>query len=187
MLTHKGTRTLVTPRLTLRRVTCEDAQAMFDNWASDPTVTEFLTWSAHADPTVTTAVIRSWVDAYSQENYYQWVIVPHDVGAPIGTISVVSQSEAAEKAEVGYCIGRTWWHRGIVTEALGAVIDYLFDMVGFNRIEAKHDVRNPHSGGVMKKCGMTYEGTARQNARNNRGLCDTACYAILQSDRNKKM
>ena len=62
-------------------------------------------------------------------------------------------------------------------------MEYLFDEVGMNRIEAKHDVHNPHSGNVMKKCGMAYEGIARSGDRNNRGICDTATYAILRSDR----
>ena len=52
-----------------------------------------------------------------------------------------------------------------------------------NRIEARHDPNNPHSGAVMRKCGMRYEGTSRQADRNNQGICDCARYAILRSDR----
>ena len=44
MLTHKGTQTIETPRLILRRAVREDAEAMFRNWASDPEVTKYLTW-----------------------------------------------------------------------------------------------------------------------------------------------
>ena len=49
---------------------------------------------------------------------------------------------------------KNWWHMGITSEALQCVLDYLFDEVGFYRIESRHDPRNPNSGGVMKKCGM---------------------------------
>ena len=42
-----GTVTLETPRLTLRRLTVEDGPAMYQNWASDPEVTRYLTWPAH--------------------------------------------------------------------------------------------------------------------------------------------
>ena len=59
----------------------------------------------------------------------------------------------------------------------------LFDKVGMNRIEARHDPNNPHSGDVMKKCGMRYEGTMRQADRNNQGICDASCYALLKSER----
>ena len=43
---------------------------------------------------------------------------------------------------------------------------------------------NPHSGGVMKKCGMRYEGTARAADRNNQGICDASYYALLAEERN---
>ena len=92
------------------------------------------------------------------------------------------QKDDIGETEIGYCIGRTWWHKGIVSEALTAVIHYLFAEVGMNRISARHDPNNPHSGGVMRKCGMTYEGTTRSSDRNNQGICDAALYAILRSE-----
>lgn len=84
---------------------------------------------------------------------------------------------------IGYCIGKAWWHRGITSEALKAVMDFLFDVVGANRIEARHDPRNPNSGGVMKKCGMKYEGTLRSAGRNGQGICDECYYALLKEER----
>ena len=69
-----------------------------------------------------------------------------------------------------------------MTEALEAVIQFLFAEVGMNRIEANHDILNPHSGCVMRKCGMKYEGTSRSAGRNNQGICDVAKYAILKTD-----
>ena len=70
-----------------------------------------------------------------------------------------------------------------MSEALGAVIDFLFDEVGVNRVESRHDPRNPNSGAVMKKCGMKFEGTLRQSDRNNQGICDACYYAILADER----
>ncbi len=183
MLTHKGTQTIETSRLILRRAVLEDAEPMFRNWASDQEVTKFLTWPAHSNITVSETVLKSWLQEYEKESYYQWMIVLKELGEPIGSISVVNQRDDIAEAEIGYCIGKAWWHQGIMTEALTAVMDYLFDEVGMNRIEAKHDVNNPHSGGVMKKCGMRYEGTSRQSDRNNQGICDLVTYGILRSDR----
>ena len=183
MLIHKGTQTLETPRLILRRAVREDAAPMFRNWASDPEVTKYLTWPAHSNITVSETVLKSWLQEYEKESYYQWMIVLKELGEPIGSISVVNQRDDIAEAEIGYCIGKRWWHQGIMTEALAAVMDYLFDGVGMNRIEAKHDVNNPNSGAVMKKCGMFYEGTARQSDRNNQGICNIATYGILRSDR----
>ena len=56
MLNHKGTKTIETERLILRQFTMADAPAMYRNWASDPEVTEFLTWPTHASEAVSAMV-----------------------------------------------------------------------------------------------------------------------------------
>ena len=185
MISHKGTQIIETSRLILCRAVREDAEPMFRNWASDPEVTKYLTWPPHGSIEVTQKVLESWLAEYEKDDYYQWMIVLKELGQPIGSISVVRQNERVEEAEIGYCIGSRWWHRGIMTEALAAVIDYLFTEVGMNRVAARHDPNNPHSGGVMRKCGMKYEGTHRACDRNNQGVCDAAQYAILRSDWEK--
>lgn len=179
-MNHVGTKILKTRRLILRPFTMEDAEAMYRNWASDPEVTKYLTWPTHGDVGISRMVLESWVNEYQSKDYYQWAIVFE--GAPIGSIAAVSVSDTDEKVEIGYCIGRKWWHKGIVSEALSAVILFFFEEVGINRIEAKHDANNPHSGGVMRKCGMKYEGTLRQANRNNQGICDSCVYGILRSE-----
>ena len=181
---HCGTECIETERLLLRPFTMEDAPAMFTNWASDPEVTRYLTWPTHDNIDTTAMVLADWIAKYEQPGYYQWAIVPKDIGAPIGSISVVRLNERVGKAEIGYCIGSPWWHRSITSEALGCVIRFLMDKVGAERIEACFDLRNPYSGAVMRKCGMQYEGTQRQAGINNSGKCDLCWYAILASDRN---
>lgn len=181
MLTHKGTQTIETSRLILRKAMIADAEAMFRNWANDSEVTKYLTWTAHKDVDVTKSIIANWVESYQKDDYYQWMIVLKETGEPIGSL-MASCVGRAPAAHIGYCIGKKWWHQGIMTEALRAVIRYLFDEVGFQRIEAMHDPNNPHSGAVMRKCGMTYEGTHRQSDRNNQGICDASYYAILHND-----
>ena len=183
MVTHKGTQTLQTRRLLLRRAVPEDAVPMFENWAKDPEVTKYLTWPPHGSAEISRMVIDSWIASYEKEDTYQWMIVLKDLGAPIGSISVVEQNGDIGKAEIGYCIGKAWWHQGIMSEALQAVMDFLFDEVDMNRLEARHDPRNPHSGAVMKKCGMKYECTLRQSDRNNQGICDASVYGLLREDR----
>ena len=111
-----------------------------------------------------------------------WAITVKEEGDdPIGSISVVKHDSEIGKMEIGYCIGRHWWHKGIMTEALGAVIDHLFHNVGAQRIEACHDPRNPNSGAVMRKCGMVFEGMLRRSGRNNQGICDVCWYASISS------
>ena len=181
---HCGTQTLETERLILRRFTVRDADAMFTNWASDPEVTRYLTWPAHAGVETSRAVLADWTAAYAQESCYQWAIVLKDrADEPVGSIGAVDVSDDIAAVQIGYCLGRRWWHQGIMSEALLAVMDFFFDAVGCNRVAGRHDPRNPHSGMVMQKCGMKYEGTQRSADRNNQGICDTSWYALLKDER----
>ena len=182
-MNHRGTGTIETERLILRRFSMDDAEAMYRNWASDPEVTKYLTWPTHESVDVTKEVLEEWISSYALKNFYQWAIILKEHGSdPIGGISAVKMNDDIGMVHIGYCIGRDWWHKGIMTESLNAVIDFFFDEVGANRIESRHDPDNPHSGMVMKKCGMKYEGTMRSADRNNQGICDTCCYAVLKSD-----
>lgn len=184
---HCGTHELETQRLTLRRFRIDDALAMYENWASDDEVTRFLTWPTHTGVDVTRSLLADWVTHYDDPRYYHWAIVLRDRGdEPIGSIAAMHMDDAVSMVHIGYCIGRAWWRQGIMTEALRAVMDFFFDTVGAERIEARHDTRNPHSGMVMMKCGMQYEGTLRRADRNNSGICDVSYYARLCSERSSK-
>lgn len=179
---HLGTKLIETERLILRPFTPEDAPAMFHNWASDPDVTKYLTWPTHMDVGVSGMVLKDWVSHYGEPSYYQWAIVLKDKGEPIGSIAAVKVDDSAQWVEIGYCIGKNWWHQGIVSEALRALIAFFFEEVGLGRIQARHDPQNPNSGAVMAKCGMVYEGTLRRADRNNQGICDACVYSILREE-----
>lgn len=180
---HLGTKTIETERLLLRKTIDTDAEYMFYNWANDARVTKFMTW----EPYENAQQLRESYHQYLMENrdkpdFYDWKIELKSLGQPVGAIGVTVMREDIEAVEIGYCLGYDWWHQGIMTEALRTVIQFLFEEVGFNRITAKHDVNNPHSGGVMKNAGMQYEGTNRQAGINQQGICDIATYAILKQD-----
>ena len=180
---HLGTQRLESERLILRRFVVEDAEAMYKNWASDNEVTKYLTWPTHPSADVSKFVLQDWVNSYVNDNYYQWAIVLKENGEePIGSISVVGMNDDVSMVHIGYCIGRNWWHKGITSEALKTIMNFFFEEVRANRIEARYDPRNPNSGKVMKKCGMKYEGTMRSADRNNQGISDVVYYGILKSD-----
>lgn len=181
-MNHQGTKVLKTDRLILRPFRISDAQKMYDNWASDPEVTKFLTWPTHASAEVTANLLAYWCNQYEKEDYYQWAICLKENDEPIGSMAIVDGDFRVGRAEIGYCISRKWWGKGITAEALQAAIDYLFGDVGMNRIEARHDVNNPNSGKVMQKCGLKMEGIFPDFGCNNQGVCDIAQYAILKKD-----
>ncbi len=178
MITHKGTKKIVTERLILRQFTPDDANAMFENWANDQKVTKFLTWQPHSSPEETRGLLEQWCKAYESCATYNWAI--EFEGQIIGNISVVRSSDTNEYAELGYCMGTAYWGKGIMTEAAKAVIDYLFRQVGMHRVGIAHATENPASGRVAQKCGLRYEGTKRHYYKTKEGkFLDIAWYAIL--------
>lgn len=185
---HIGTKTIKTSRLKLRAFEKSDAKAMYERWASDEEVTHFLTWKPHQNIQVTQNILTDWIDQYQNLNYYNWAIVMENQDdLPIGNISVVETHEKVHLAVIGYCLSRQYWHQGIMSEALHAIIDFLFNEVGYECIQSRHDPRNKHSGQVMLKCGMKYEGTLRHSDWNNQGIVDACYYSILKDEYKKKV
>lgn len=183
---HLGTQTIETERLILRKTKESDAEPMFRNWASDECVTKYMTWQPYESLSQLQDTYHQFLlENQEKEDFYDWKIELKEIKEPIGSISVVSLREETQEAAIGYCLGTNWWHKGIMTEAFTAVIRFLFNEVGVNRISAWHDPRNPHSGDVMKKCGLQYEGTLRQAGKNNQGICDNVMYSILKREHNK--
>jgi len=181
-MTHKGTVTLTTERLILRRYIIGDAEEAYRNWMSSERVTKFLTWTPHKSVDESREYIQSVLDSYEKDSIYNWVMELRENHKIIGSIGVNSLREDVRSCEVGYCMSESYWGCGLMAEAFQAVIRFLFTEVGFSRIEATHDVNNPASGRVMEKCGLQYEGTLRKADRNNQGICDSVHRAILREE-----
>lgn len=181
MLLHKGTKELCTERLVLRKFRLADAENMFKNYASDERVTQFMPWKPYQSVKEVEAFVNDVIKDYTRQDFYHWAIeIHHEM---IGSISTVSIDDRHCNCEVGYCIGYNYWGKGIMSEALSKVLAFLFDEVGVHRITAKHDVENPASGKVMKKCNMTYEGRLREHyLRHDGTFSDALVYSILKNE-----
>lgn len=180
---HKGTQTIETERLILRRFKLSDAQNMFDNYASKSKVTEYMTWLPHKDVGETADYLRDCVlPQYEKHDTYRWAIVLKETGEVIGSIDAFMSVEERRRVEVGWVLGDEYWGRGIMPEAATSVLEYLFS-VGYERVQATHNVLNPKSGRVMEKIGMRCEGTLRKYSVNNSGvLVDCKMWAITDDD-----
>ena len=181
-----GTQSIETKRLLLRPFLESDAQAMYDNWASHPDNLLHVTWYAHESPEVTQQSIASWVENYQNMDFYKWAIcLKENPEHVLGDISVVDMDEAVNVCEVGYILSKDYWGQGLMTEALKAVLNYLLQDAGFNRVTARFVTANPASGRVMAKAGMSYEGTFRQAVLHKGQVKDFSVYGILKSDLEK--
>ena len=145
---------LETERLLLRKFTLDDAEEMFSNWASDPEVTEYLTWTPHKYIDTVRMIINDWLIDYEDDKTVRYGIVIKETGELIGGIDVVEYNDGIP--EIGYCIGKRFWGNGYMPEAGKALIEYLFSL-GFNTITISADSRNNRSLRVIEKLGFKYD------------------------------
>lgn len=184
---HLGTKELYSERLHLRRFTLDDAAVVYKNWGSDKEVTKYLMWQTYTSIDDAVKWCQYNVDSYQNDNYYSWLIVPKDIGEAVGSIAVVDHNDRVEMVHIGYALGRSFWNKGYMTEALETVMRFFFEEVGVNRIESRHDPRNLASGKVMQKAGMQFEGLSRMSDWNNSGICDCVLYGMLKEDYMKRL
>lgn len=167
-----------TKRLILRPISLFDAKDMFE-YASEPEVSKFLTWEPHKSIEDTLEVLNKMTNA--SDNHKIFAVVLKENKKMIGTIDAIifGRSDEDRKIEVGYCIGKNYWNKGLTTEALNAMINFLFKEYNIHRIQAKHALKNPASGRVMEKCGMKKEGILREYFYIKGEYQDLAIYSIL--------
>ena len=181
MLEHKGTQRIETERLVLRQVRRDDAPVLFETCFGDPNVTKFLTYETHKSIDDACAIIDEWISGYEKPNFYLWAIALKESDKPIGTTNC-EVNDRSSVGNLGYQLAEAQWGKGYMTEALSAMIKYMFTQVGVNRLEAYHSIANPASGAVMRRCGMQYEGMCREKYYCSLGYQDSHMYAILKSD-----
>ena len=153
----ENTPPLTTPRLLLRRFTPDDTPAMWE-LLQDEEVNTFLPWF----PVKTLEEARQhlqerYLSQYSRAQSYHYAVCLRETGQLIGYANV-SDTEARD---LGYGFRKEFWHQGFATEAARAEEKQL-RRGGVPYITATHDVNNPHSGAVMRKLGMQYQYSYRE-------------------------
>ena len=143
---------LSTERLILRRFSPADAPAML-HLLSDPVVNTFLPWfTLQTTEQAQQFLQQHFLSSYTNPLSCRYAICLKGDETPIGYISIGD----APSYDLGYGLCREYWHRGITSEAAACLLTHLRQQKTIPYITATHDVNNPHSGGVMRKIGMRY-------------------------------
>ncbi len=111
------------------------------------------------------------------------VYLQEDPNNIIATAEIFGYDKLVSMAEIGYRINERYWNRGIATKVTQALVAYLFDEIGLNRIQAKVMPENIYSAKVLLKNGFLREGLIRQgNFWKGRGVVDLDMYSLLKVD-----
>ena len=101
----------------------------------------------------------------------------------VGSIGVFRQGNIhRQTAELGYYVAEEYWNRGIMTEAVKQICEYVFSKSDILRIYAEPFAYNIASCRVLEKAGFLYEGTLRSNAVKNGEVIDMKMYSLLRTE-----
>ena len=103
-------------------------------------------------------------------------------GAFIGWISLTRWNPDYRSAALGYCFIEDAWGHGYATEAAHAVLQWAYETLDLNRVQAETDTRNVGSARVLEKVGFVHEGTLRQDCVVNGDVSDSWVYGLIRSD-----
>ena len=168
-------------RLMLRQLTPGDAEDLFA-CQSDPEVFRYSRHSEETSLESATHTLNRLLKWHQEGFMLSWAIVLKENQRFIGRIQMEDWSDEDHRAAVGYLLGKQYWGKGYATEALRAVIAYLFEQTTVNRIDAVTWRENSASARVMEKAGMRFEGLARQRRFVKGAFRDRKSYAILRED-----
>lgn len=177
-----GTKEIHTERLVLRKFEFTDAGDMLELWVSKPEIQHL-----YSEPTYNTidevnGLLQKYIDNYSNSNYYRWAIEDSESKRCIGQIAFYLVDMKNHFAEIEYCIATDYQNRGLMTEAVSAVIKFGFEEIGLHKIQISTKEINAPSKRVIEKSGFTYEGTLRDYFYHDGKYLDRLYFSMLESE-----
>jgi ribosomal-protein-alanine N-acetyltransferase len=170
---------LETPRLVLRKASQNDVPDIFI-YSSDAEVTRYLRWGPHQTISDTEKYIGEVLQQYCKGQDGPWLIENKDNHSVIGHIHLMEIEIQHQKAQVGFVLSKSYWNKGIMTEALKKVLEYSFTYIGMNRIEGWCITQNRAGARVMEKSGMRKEGELREYSFQKGTFWDFSVYSMLR-------
>lgn len=145
-----GTAELWTERLILRKYRPEDAEPLYQYLGTDPAMAQYSGWNPYATLETAQETVNRFIAGYDAERSYSWVMDDEDV--VVGTIGAYDCRD--DRIEVGFSVVKAWQGRGLATEALRKVLEYLTENEGIPCVTAWCASENTGSRRVMEKAGM---------------------------------
>lgn len=170
-----------TGRLRVRRLAESDLPALLEV-NGDEAVTALLPYATWTSPADGDAWFQRMADLQATGLALQFVVAEQASDRAIGTCLLFRLDEGSRRAELGYALGRAHWGRGLMQEALRALLDRAFGGMALRRLEAEVDVRNPASARLLQRLGFRREGLLRQRWVTKGAARDVGIYGLLRDE-----
>jgi len=169
---------LATARLDLRPLETADSDAVFA-LRSDPVVQRYGSHPAWTERQTAVDYIERNLRMMAAGTDAQFAIVRRADAAVVGTCTLYRLDAQSRMAEIGYVLRPSEWGQGYAGEAVTRMLDWGFDHLDLNRVEADIDPRNTPSIRAMERLGFTREGHLRERWIVAGEVCDSLIYGLL--------
>jgi RimJ/RimL family protein N-acetyltransferase len=169
-----------TERLLLRRPTRADAPLDFASCTSDPEVSRYMTWRPHQSVGDTERFMLRCEEAWEARTAFPWSLWLKSDGSYAGVLEARIKGHSID---IGYVLTRRLWRRGLMSEAVGGLIEWAFAQPEIFRVWATCDVDNTASARLLESVGMQREGTLRGwilHPNVSDAPRDCFCYAVVK-------
>ena len=173
--------TFETDRLRLRAITEADWEGINEIY-SDPDVGRYNCWVGTDGEADAKAKIAGFDADYANRLRARWGICLKETDELIGDCAFVVLDNRCDKAEIGYNLVKAQWQLGYTAEALRPMLEYGFDQIGMNRIEALVQHENIASRKLLEKLHFIEEATVRRGGKVNGEYRDMLLISLLKSE-----
>ena len=168
----------------LRELEMHDAPSLF-SMINTPEVARFI-----SRPPTTLEGFERFIGWTREERrcgrYMCFGIVPHGMDTAVGLIHIRRLEPGFGTAEWGFALGSPFWGTGVFVESAELLIDFAFDAVGVNRLEARVAVPNLRASAALRKVGAVKEAVLRKSFLCQGEQIDQTLWSILDSDRRER-
>jgi len=168
-------------RFVLRAVTDSDSGDLLALY-SDETVVEYMPLDPFESEQDALDEMSWYRKIFKEQTGLRWMIEDKQSHRVIGTCGYLGYEEEHHRAEIGYDLLSSCWGKGVMTEVARAVLEFGFNQLQLNKIEAKVDPGNEASIRLLYKLGFQQEGLLRQHEFEKGRYVDLAVFSKLQSD-----
>lgn len=172
---------LTTERLVLRQVRAEDSPTVFA-FKGNPDVTTQYAREPHASLDQTSDWLQRVQESNAQSDDFMWAVTLKSEERLIGTCLLWNVDLKAQCGELGYELHPDYGRRGMMSEAVAAVVAFGFNELGLHRIEANTFAKNASSTRLLEKLGFTLEGNLRQRVYFRGEYLDQLYYGLLKEE-----
>ena len=172
---------LETPRLLLRELTEFDAEDVL-RIRGDAEVTKYNSGMPITNRAEAKVLIDSIASDFRQQLAVRWGLLLKSNGVVVGLCGYNFWDRANRRASVGYDLARAYWGRGLMPEALRRIVQFGFDEMNLNRVEADCTSLNTASARVLEKVGFKSEGMQREQYFEYGQFFDLLLFGLLRRD-----